>query len=180
MFTIGIDLDGTLSESIENTLSASQIEKFRKLYNKFRVKEPKSLQGKAMEFAMRKFFDYKWRHWENVKLLSDDIPQAIEDLSKIAKILIITSTFGKKEYIENWLEANGIVYDGIIFASPNEKWKYCDMLIDDRLDVIREATKRNKIGILISEKEKTNYGENIIMANNWEDVVEAIEKLSFN
>ena len=135
---VGIDLDGTLSESIENVLPASQLERFRRLYNKFRVREPRSLQGRAMGFAMREFFDYKWRHWERVKLLSDDIPEIIKSLSKVAKILIITSTFGKREYIENWLRSNKIVYDSLIFATPNEKWRYCDILIDDRLDVIME------------------------------------------
>lgn len=180
MVVIGIDLDGTLSDSIENILPASQLERFRKLYNKFRVKEPQSIQGRTMRFAMREFFDYKWRHWERVKLLSDDIPEITEDLSKVARISIITSTFGKKEYIENWLNGNGIIYDNIVFASPNEKWKYCDILIDDRLDVILEAVKNGAIGILLSEKEKAKHNSNLIVAHSWEDVVKAIEKLMSN
>ncbi len=180
MITIGIDLDGTLSESIENILTPSQLERFRKLYNKFRVKEPISLQGRVMGFAMREFFDYKWRHWEKVKPLSKDIPEIIKRLSKMAKIVIITSTFGKREYIERWLEYNDIFYDDIIFANPPDKWKYCDILVDDRLDVIEEAVKHGCYGILLSKKEQPFYKNNFAVANNWKDVELIIKEILKN
>lgn len=176
MVTIGIDLDGTLSESIENILTPSQLEKFRTIYNKFRAKEPNKLQGKVMLFTISKIFNYKWKHWKNVNLLSDDIPEIVSELSKMAKILIITSTFGKKEYIESWLKNNGVVYDDVIFSPPSEKWKYCDIIIDDRIVVVKEAVKHGKIGILLyGGKNKDN--ENMIVAKNWKEIAGIIKKL---
>lgn len=178
MIRIGIDLDGTLSESIENILSPSELEKFRGIYNKIRIREPKIIRGRIIGFVIHKFFDYKWKHWKKVKMLSDDIPEIIEKLSKITKILIITSTSGKREYVENWLKNNRIIYDDIIFAPPNEKWKYCDILVDDRFDVIFEAVKSGIIGILLSKKEKANHNGSLIIANSWEDIFKIIVSIN--
>jgi uncharacterized HAD superfamily protein len=179
MVVIGIDLDGTLSESIENILSPSQLEKFRTLYNEFRIKEPQKIQGRIMGFAIRAFFDYKWRNWKKVKLLEEDIPDIVMELSKFAKIVIITSTSGKKEYIEKWLAYHNIFYDDIIFANPPDKWKYCDILIDDRMDVINEAVKHGCYGILLSKKEKKVRSSNFSVVNNWREVKDVLEEMGF-
>ncbi|MEM3860161.1 MAG: hypothetical protein QW478_12290, partial [Candidatus Micrarchaeaceae archaeon] len=133
---IGIDLDGTLSKSLEDILTTKQKEEFRKFYNWVRIHQPKSFQGKIMTFLLSHYFNYKWKKWKNIKLADNNIPSILADLSKKHNINIITSSYGKEEYIKNWLEQNKIPYTKLIFTSPIEKWKYCDVLIDDRFDVI--------------------------------------------
>ncbi|MEM3860216.1 MAG: hypothetical protein QW478_12580, partial [Candidatus Micrarchaeaceae archaeon] len=75
-----------------------------------------------------------------------------------------------EEYIKNWLEQNKIPYTKLIFTSPIEKWKYCDVLIDDRFDVIMTAVLNDKIGILYTKSDyKLNY-KNYYVAKTWNEI----------
>ncbi|MFH7835830.1 MAG: hypothetical protein QXL51_04460 [Candidatus Aenigmatarchaeota archaeon] len=172
---LGIDLDGTLAKSLEDILTAKQKEKFRKLYNWVRIHQPKSLQGKIMTFILSHYFNYKWKNWKSIKLADNNIPSILANLIKTHNINIITSSYGKEEYIKNWLAKNNISYTNLIFASPIEKWKYCDILIDDRFDVIMAAVLNGKVGILYTKSNyKLNY-KNYYVAKTWNEINDIIK-----
>jgi hypothetical protein len=157
MAIIGIDLDGTLAESLEEKFTARQKEYFRNLYSEIKEKEPKKVQGIIMTTILKIYFNIKWKNWQNIKMTEEDLPKIIYEIGGrkmlFPKINIVTSSYGKREFIERWLNKNSIVFSNLIFTEPLNKYKYADILIDDRPDIILNAIRHGKIGILYSDED---------------------------
>lgn len=188
MAIIGIDLDGTLAKSLEETFTSTQKEYFRKLYSKVKEKQPKKIQGIIMTTILKIYFNIKWKNWKNIQMTENNIPEILKEISGkkmfFPKINIVTSSYGKKEFIEQWLSKNNIVFTNLIFTEPLNKYKYADVLIDDRPDIILNAIKHGKIGILystdsfnaenlLSDEEK----ERFYIAPSWENIKEILFSL---
>lgn len=187
MARIGIDLDGTLAKSLEEIFSSRQKEYFRNLYLKIKAKQPKKIQGIIMTTILKTYFNIKWKNWENIKMTEDDIPAILNEISKkmlFPKINIVTSSYGKKEFIEKWLNKNNITFSNLIFTEPFNKYKYADILIDDRPDIILNAIKHGKIGILYSDEDfnaenllTDEEKERFYVSNSWGQIKEIIFSL---
>lgn len=135
--TIGIDVDGVLRDNLQVMLD---------LYNKsfndnmgmsdwidYRTEimfpQIQTLTGKT---ASEWFFQ---DHSIEIFLESKPFKGVVEDIKKLreyANVVIITyqKTLKNKMQTLNWLENNGIEYDGIIFMKDKSKF-ICDILIDD-------------------------------------------------
>ncbi|MGC8651950.1 MAG: hypothetical protein ACP5UH_01720 [Candidatus Micrarchaeia archaeon] len=171
MIIIGIDLDGVLSRSWETVFTPYHSET---LYNKIRG-SPGSTRKRIADLVVDELFKEKWENWRGIHLLDNSIPEILRKFSTFARIEIVTSTSGKEANIKKWLKANGIPYNSIIYSPPNDKWRHCDILIDNRSDVINEAVKHGKIGILLSKKNEF-YGRagNLFFARDWNEVYEIV------
>ncbi len=145
---LGIDLDGVLTETLQGN-------RFNNLYNKTRIEKNNNIKYKIANKVMKTYFNIKWRNWEKIKIKESEIPEILDQIiNKYSiKINIITSSFGKEEYIRSWLKENKINYNELVFSNPTDKYKYCDILIDDRIENIIPAVKNNKFGILYSNDE---------------------------
>ena len=188
MAIIGIDLDGTLAKSLEETFTSSQKEYFRKLYSKVKEKQPKKIQGIIMTTILKIYFNIKWKNWKNIQMTESNIPEILTEISGkkmlFPKINIVTSSYGKKEFIEKWLNKNNITFSNLIFTEPFNKYKYADILIDDRPDIILNAIKHSKIGILYSDEDfnaenllTDEEKERFYVSNSWGQIKEIIFSL---
>ena len=185
MAIIGIDLDGTLAESLEEKFTAKQKEYFRNLYSQIREKEPKKIQGIIMTTILKIYFNIKWKNWQNIKMTEEHLPKIIYEIGGrkmlFPKINIVTSSYGKREFIERWLNKNSIIFSNLIFTEPLNKYKYADILIDDRPDIILNAIKHGKIGILYSDEDfnaenllTDEEKERFYVTDSWSKVKEII------
>ena len=185
MAIIGIDLDGTLAESLEEKFTARQKEYFRNLYSEIKEKEPKKVQGIIMTTILKIYFNIKWKNWQNIKMTEEDLPKIIYEIAGrkmlFPKINIVTSSYGKREFIERWLNKNSIIFSNLIFTEPLNKYKYADILIDDRPDIIINAIRHGKIGILYSDEDfnaenllTDEEKERFYVTNSWSKVKEII------
>ena len=188
MAIIGIDLDGTLAESLEEKFTAKQKEYFRNLYSEIKEKEPKKVQGIIMTTILKIYFNIKWKNWQNIKMTEEDLPKIIYEIAGrkmlFPKINIVTSSYGKREFIERWLNKNSIIFSNLIFTEPLNKYKYADILIDDRPDIIINAIRHGKIGILYSDEDfnaenllTDEEKERFYIAPSWENIKEIIFNL---
>ena len=173
---LGIDIDGTLAQSYGDIFREKQEKRFKKIYSNKETGQFKD--SKIENFLINVYFKLKWLNWRNVKLTDNRLPEIIKRLSKNGfEINIISSSFGRKNDIKNWLNKNKITYSNLIFTNPDEKYKYADILIDDRHDIILNTIKHGKIGILyhyhhfgidkyMSKKEEYNF----FFSNSWENI----------
>jgi uncharacterized HAD superfamily protein len=169
MQTLGIDVDGVLSKSLESSFSTSQKELLRKMYNK--VATENGVFEKIIKFAMGTYFNYKWANWKKVKLYDENIPFYVKTLSQKYKIVIITSTYGNTENIKRWLKLKNIMYSEFWHVSPSDKHKHCDILIDDRIDILKTLSKK-QTGILFSTRKEIELplNKNILVMKNWGEI----------
>ncbi len=170
---LGVDVDGVLTNSLESYLPSNVKEKFRKIYASFISNDNINSKGKVVMKLIKSYFNHKWSKWEKIKLIDADIPSYLDKLSKKYEIIIITATFGDVENVKKWLKLNKINYP-LIKVPASEKWKYCNIMIDDRIDVL------NKFGhgqtkILFS-KDKNEKIENGFVFSNWKEMKDFLLK----
>lgn len=168
---LGIDLDGTLTKSIEEFLSPNMKARFIKLYNKLAVGKMNKVEEKVVKKGMKFYFNRKWKNISNIKLIDENIPEYLKELSKKYEIKIITSTYGDIQNVYSWLLLNNMNYD-IINVKPDKKKDYCDILIEDRIDVLNFLPE-NKKGILFTNnREYIQNKKNIVALNTWKEIFE--------
>lgn len=179
---VGIDIDGTLAQSYGDIFREKQENMFKREYS---GKEIRLYKGNKIEdLFINIYFKYKWLNWRNIKLTDEKLPEILERLSKNGiEINIITSSYGRKDDIKKWIKANKIIYSNLIFTTHYEKYKYADILIDDRHDVILNTIKNGKIGILycyhhfgIDKYMNYNEGYNFFFSESWEQIEMEIYK----
>jgi len=175
-FTIGIDVDGVLRDNLQIMVD---------LYNEYfnESKEVSDIKDFRTEITFPKIESetgMSSSHWF-FQLHSDEIfldakpfynvKEDIKRLSKIANIIIITyqkSVNNKKQTLD-WLEKNGIEYDGIVFIKDKTKL-ICDYLIDD--NDWNFLGSNAKHGILINAPyNKDKKVEDILYSSNCESIV---------
>ena len=174
--TIGIDVDGVLRDNLQimvdlynehfnDSKDVSDVKDFRTEITFPKIESETGMSSSHWFFQL---------HSEEIFLNAkpfDKVKEDIKRLSEIANIIIITyqkSVNNKKQTLD-WLEKNGIEYDGIVFIKDKTKL-ICDYLIDDNdWNFIGSNAKH---GILIdapyNENKKT---EEILYASNCESLV---------
>lgn len=174
-WTIGIDVDGVLRDNLQIMVD---------LYNKefdcnmtindvldFRTEVTfPTIESATGKTASEWFFQ---DHSNEIFLNAKPFPNVKEDikrLSEYANIIIITyqkSILNKKQTLD-WLENNGIEYDGIVFIKNKTKL-ICDYLIDDNdWNFIRSNAKH---GILINAPyNKDKSVDDILKSSNCESI----------
>lgn len=135
--TIGIDVDGVLRDNLQimidlynkefdGKMTVNDIRDFRT-----EVTFP-TIETTTGKTASEWFFQ---DHSNEIFLEAKPFPNVAEDVKKLrehANVIIITyqKTLLNKIQTLNWLDANGIEYDGIMFIKDKTKL-ICDVLIDD-------------------------------------------------
>ena len=174
--TIGIDVDGVLRDNLQimvdlynehfnDNKDVSDVKDFRTEITFPKIESETGMSSSHWFFQLHSdeiFLDAK---------PFDKVKEDIKRLSEIANIIIITyqkSVNNKKQTLD-WLEKNGIEYDGIVFIKDKTKL-ICDYLIDDNdWNFIGSNAKH---GILIdapyNENKKT---EEILYTSNCESLV---------
>ncbi len=149
---LGIDIDGTLADTMEQWLSY-----YRKEFDVVVSKEDIIVYNMSMVFPgitydkMKEYFERAWKSWEEIlPVPTTDEINKINSLSRKYRVEIVTSTWGEIGNIKKWLEKYNIKYHALIFVkNPDEKPNYCDILIDDKEGNIEKMVKNNKDGILL-------------------------------
>ena len=136
-FTIGIDVDGVLRDNLQimvdlynkefdGKMTVDDIKDFRTEIT-FPTIQP--LTGKtASEWFFQDHSNEIFLHANPFSNVAEDI----KTLRDVANVVIITyqKTLLNKTQTLEWLEKNGIEYDGIIFMKDKTKF-LCDILVDD-------------------------------------------------
>lgn len=135
--TIAIDVDGVLRDNLKIMVDlynqhfneqkdVSEVRDFRTEISFPKIEEETGMASSYWFFQL---------HSDEIFLNAepfDHVKEDIQRLSEYANILIVTyqkSVKNKKQTLD-WLEKNGIEYDGIIFVKDKTKI-ICDYLIDD-------------------------------------------------
>lgn len=151
---VGIDIDGTLADTMEMWLSL-----YKKEFNVVVSKDDIVIYNMSKVFPeityekMREYFEKAWKHWEEIiPIPSKEEIEKINSLDKKYRIEIVTSTWGEIGNIKKWLEKYNIKYHALIFVkNSDEKPNYCDILIDDKASNIEKMIENNKDGILLEQ-----------------------------
>ncbi len=181
---LGIDVDGTLVDTMSKWLDL-----YRKEFNVEVSKEDLILYDLSKIFPfvtkekMREYFEKAFENIDDIQLLISQ--KQINELNKLKRkydIYIITSSWGDINKIKILLDQHGIFYDALIYV-PNseEKYKYCDILIDDKAQNVKNMLKHNKIGILYKQPwSKMSFGERLkasYVCENWDEILQVLEKI---
>lgn len=165
---LGVDVDGVITKSLEDVLPPLMKERFRTVYERVGRHKVGKIQECVVKKGMSFYFNYKWNNLEKVKLSDKLIPVYLEKLSETYEIKIITSTYGNIEKVKTWLLQNKINYP-VLHVPAYEKLKYCDILIDDRYDVLA-SLKHNQLGILYAKQNIENKKSNIVVISSWKEI----------
>lgn len=178
--TIGIDVDGVLrdnlqimcdlyNENFNDNKEVSDIKDYRTEITFPRIESETGMSASHWFFQL---------HSDEIFLNAkpfDEVKNDINRLSKIANIIIITyqkSVANKKQTLE-WLENNGIEYDGIVFIKDKTKL-ICDYLVDDNdWNFIGSNAKHGILinapyneGKSVDDIRKTSNCESLVRYNN--------------
>jgi 5'(3')-deoxyribonucleotidase len=181
---LGIDVDGTIVDTMEKWLDF-----YKNEFNSEASKEDLFIYNVSRIFPfvdydkMREYFERAFENIDDLKLLiSKDNIRELNSLSKKFDIYIITSTFSNINQVKKLLDVNNIKYKSFIFVKDSdEKYKYCDILIDDKAKTIKSVVMHNKIGILYLQNwSKSELDEKIISTytcKNWNEILSVLKKI---
>lgn len=99
----------------------------------------------------------------------------INELDKLSPFMsIITHQYSDESKLSTleWLVKNNLPYS-CVFSHGDDKWKYCDILIDDKIENLELMTKNGKIGICIAREWNKNY--NGIRVKEYKDIINCIK-----
>ncbi|MEM4115156.1 MAG: hypothetical protein QXP59_04020 [Saccharolobus sp.] len=182
---LGIDVDGTLSDTMGKWL-----EFYKRDYDVEVSKEDMFLYNFSQIFPfvdmkiMRKYFEEVWDNWKDIDaIISEDDITELNKLHKKFRIEIITSSWGNLENVKNWLELHKINYNSLIYVKESlEKYKYCDILVDDKEKTVAEMLKHGKNGILL--KQPWNFDtlnrhipKEMKVCNSWSEVINVLKEI---
>jgi len=182
---VGLDVDGVIGDQVPHLL--------KRVRHKYGIKKKKS---------DIKLWDQPMGHTNFVKemdeaILDTDfvltmplIPGAREGISQLASrnsIIIVTSRPIEIEHITaKWLRSKSLYFDELINTRDVNKGNApIDILIDDRLENVRDFALRGKLAILLSQpwnKDDLQIAEllkkgAVIRAANWKEIVHIIDAL---
>lgn len=151
---VGVDIDGTLADTMEMWLSL-----YKEEFNVVVSEDDIVLYNMSKVFPeityekMREYFEKSWERWNEINPIpSEEEISKINSLNKNYRIEIVTSTWGEIGNIKKWLEKYNIKYHALIFVKDsNEKPNYCDILIDDKAANIEKMIENGKDGILLQQ-----------------------------
>lgn len=173
---LGIDLDGTLADTIDEWLylyNKDNKSNYKKsIMNIFGIDKVIPIEKSTVKY----YFEKSWENWRDVKVVDKDEVKVIKKLSSKYKIRIVTATYGKSEHIKKWLDENEIYYDEIVRCHSSNKFKYCDILIDDKIEETNIVAMNGKIGILIEQPWSRAYkdepiNDKVKIVSNWGSIL---------
>lgn len=181
--SIGIDIDGTLADSMDYFLkllgSYHGIKAERKHVINFDLNKVfDGIDGKIVAKLYREL----WSKHNEVKLENPKIPGIINRLRKRFKVHIVTATAGENRHIREWLARNDIGYDKI-FHFEHSCWKAAvpelDIFIDDHAFVAQEVADTNRLVIVPRQPWNElfcieNKNRNVIPIDSWEEIEEIL------
>src|SRR5207302_10838512 len=111
---------------------------------------------------------------EKIPLEDPNIPLIVKELRKDFEIHIVTRTIATPTQLKNWLELNGIEYDGMHrFVRKSEKIKSgVDIIIDDSHEVAEAFAKNGKSAIIYRQPWNMDHNpiNNISVARSWSEI----------
>ena len=159
--TLGLDLDGTLADSIRIYLKNEQ-------RGFFKIRD------------ISEAFTIIWNNWKEIPLVDKRIPEYVDSLSQRYNVCIVTATSGKDRDVINWLNYNSIKPANIIFSDATKKQEHCDVLIDDMVFVLNHLVRHNKRGILLnmpwSEKASFGIDDRVEIFNDWKEIYTVLSR----
>jgi uncharacterized HAD superfamily protein len=178
---IGIDIDGTLANTIENWIGLVSREYGINIsINDITRYDLEDITGLSTD-TISEIYKKVWSNYKEIKPASKSIPKVLKELKTEYKIEIITASVGSSENIKSWLSLNDIYYDSFAHYNSNEEKlnAKADIFIDDNPDLIINYAKMGKKAILIKHPWNENcnaeeYGVEI--AKDWDDVYRLLSK----
>lgn len=97
------------------------------------------------------------------------------DLHNLFPNMIII-TFQKSDQSKlatlQWMKKNELPYS-CVFANGNDKWRYCDILIDDNIENLEMMKNRNKEGICLAREWNRNYDG--LRFNSYDEIINYLQ-----
>lgn len=195
---IGIDIDDTLSNSIEKWIFYA--DKYEKEFpNVIKVKDKKTQLSNSHNWLeeiykwndedKKRFFDIYSNTMLKTVGVKEDAPKIIDKLlEEKHQIYIITSRYkicensDAEKITKNWLDKNNIKYNKIFFNASNTKIKICqqekiDLFIDDNYEVCKKMIEKNISTLLMESPYNNIKDDKIKRVNNWNEVYKEIQKI---
>ena len=186
---IGIDIDDTLSESIEATDYYAKEYTETILKRKFDMKKVKEYNNtwylEAYGWNQKEDEDffrlYQYKILQNAKP-KKDVQEVIKRISNNNRIIIITAREKElKDITIKWFEDNNITFDDIIFEQKDKiiaaKENHIDLFIDDNYKICKSISENGIKALLMNSRINSKIKlEQIIRVYNWKD----IEKIILN
>lgn len=176
---LGIDIDGTLADSISPWLLEA-----KKRHNiKSTREEIHSYYLETVFTSMSKdevldIYKYVWKNPSKILLEDKDIPSILDNLHSIFDIYITTAASGEDDTLRKWLKDNNIQYEKMFhFTSFSQKHALpeVDIYIDDFWTVAERVAQTGRATILLRQPWndkfiKINKNPNILIAYNWREI----------
>ncbi|ASI13690.1 5'-nucleotidase [Candidatus Mancarchaeum acidiphilum] len=174
--TLGIDIDGTLADTVGLVLELYNSEhKFQASKEDLKLYEMAKNLPEIDGGKVKEYFENSWDRWNEIAPVDNAASDVIRKLAELYNIRIITATFGDTGNVKRWLEHNEIVYNDFVHCDSSEKYKYCDILVDDRVSCINAVAEHGGRGILMEQywnkaDPTEEINENVVIAKNWNHV----------
>lgn len=184
---IGIDIDDTLSESIEATDYYAKEYTETILKRKFEMKKLKEYNEtwylEAYGWTQKEDEDffrlYQYKILQSAKP-KKDVQETIKRISNNNKIIIITAREKElKDITIKWFKDNNIKFDEIIFEKKDKiiaaKENNIDLFIDDNYKICKSMSEIGIKALLMNSRFNSKKElEQIIRVYNWKDIEKII------
>ncbi len=177
--TLGIDLEGVLSDSVERWLEIAKSEHGAAV-------QKEEIRGHLLDHDAFKhigeseyldMFKRLWDAHESIRLVDNEAPSVLNRLKDRYSISIITATVGGKESAEKWLNGKGIPHDKIVIVPRlgSKMQPDTDIHIDDFFDVLKDARVHGKGAIMFLQPWNAKHLRSaaafgVHTAKNWNEI----------
>lgn len=148
---LGIDLDGTLADSIRVFLRDRKTEAMAVMPMPVALRNAYTGTKVAFQESVCEAFAAIWGNWASVPLVDPKIPQYVASLSERYNVRLVTATSGGKKDVMDWMYRHGIqIKDATFTTFLQDKHQHCDILVDDMLCPLNNMVRNGKKGILLN------------------------------
>ncbi len=183
--TLGIDIDGTLADSISPwLLEAQKRHNIKSTKERIHAYHLETVFTSMSKEEVSDIYKYVWKNSSQILLEDKDIPTILDNLHSIFDIYITTAASGDDATLGKWLKDNNIPYEKMFhFTSFSQKHALSevDIYIDDFEGVAERVAQTGKSTILLRQPWndkfiKINKNPNILIAYNWREIEEILLK----
>ena len=187
MMRIGIDLDGTIADSIASVVAIlnmnynlNAINEDITLYN---VWENSKFKGATEQDVINATKD-AWKDYKSIKLVDQRIPDILGRLGNAFELHCTTATLAEMHEIEGFFHHNKIKMQSIIRRSnPIEKFNSgMNMYVVDCANIVDQAVETGARVVLLKQPWNSRFAgmngnrELLKIAENWADVEQLVLK----
>ncbi len=182
--TLGIDIDGTLADTVSVWLQEFERAYGVKAFKKDLVRHEFSEVFTSLSHdQVIEIFSHAWDVYDRINLIDRDIPSIIDNLRDHFNISITTGN--PNPNVKIWLRKNGIAYDRFMhFPEKAEKQKAdgVDIYVDDFHEVVKNVAGAGKTAILLRQPWNEGFirsekSKGIIIADNWRHIEQILLEL---